>query len=195
VLRTKDGGKSWEQYPLDWMSIFSGNLSKFVALYANLYDIFFVDALHGWIVGEKGAVLYTCDGGEQWEVLRIGDYPSLYSVHFKNKVEGFAVGQDGSFVHTEDGGESWEQINLPQEISRLSLFRIAMKGPLGIVVGDRSVVIRSTDGGKSWERTILELRPPLPWLLDVVIPPGNPSKEAILIGKGIITQISLTQSE
>lgn len=191
ILSTEDGGNLWRHYPMDWMSILAENITEFAAVYATPYDIFFLDSLHGWIVGEKGAVLYSSDGGKHWELLRIGNYPSLYSVFFKSESEGYAVGQDGSFLRTEDGGKHWDQIQLPPDISKLGLFKIDMKDSLGVVVGDRGVALKSVDGGESWKRVALELRPPLPWLLDAFILPHNSTNEAILAGKGVVMKISL----
>jgi photosystem II stability/assembly factor-like uncharacterized protein len=192
ILSTKDGGRSWEQYPLDWMTVLPENVIRIGVLFINLYDIFFLDGVHGWIVGEKGAVLYSSDGGRQWELLRVGEEnPILYSVYFRNKFEGFAVGQDGYFLHTQDGGKSWDRLRLPAEISKLSLFEISMEGSFGVVVGDRGLVLKSMDGGESWEQVALKLRPPLPWFLDVSILPGNLPNEVILVGHGLTKKILL----
>ena len=33
---------------------------------AELADVTFVDALHGWAVGDHGAIWHTANGGEHW---------------------------------------------------------------------------------------------------------------------------------
>ena len=35
-------------------------------------DVFFLDAKHGWVIGEKGTILYTADGGKNWETQNSG---------------------------------------------------------------------------------------------------------------------------
>lgn len=51
VLRTDDGGLSWEA---------QASRTGF-----RLNDVFFVDALRGWAVGEGGVILHTARGGRQ----------------------------------------------------------------------------------------------------------------------------------
>ena len=34
---------------------------------ANFNDLYFADAKHGWIVGEKGFIVHTKDGGKTWK--------------------------------------------------------------------------------------------------------------------------------
>ena len=43
----------------------------------NLYDIFFVDSLEGYCVGDNGIILRTSDGGENWSTLANTDSLSL----------------------------------------------------------------------------------------------------------------------
>ena len=52
ILHTSDGGSSWE--------------SQFIyspSFYFRPRNIFFVDSLHGWIIGDNGIVLHTSTGG------------------------------------------------------------------------------------------------------------------------------------
>jgi photosystem II stability/assembly factor-like uncharacterized protein len=49
VLRSDDGGQTW--------STQASNTGR------QLNDVFFVDALHGWAVGEAGAIIHTARGG------------------------------------------------------------------------------------------------------------------------------------
>lgn len=186
ILITEEGGASWQTYPLDWMSILPQDLIAMGVLAPSLYDIFFIDNVHGWIVGEKGVVLYTSDGGKQWELLSTGIYFSLYSVLFKNEFEGFVAGQDGTLLHSEDGGKSWDQLKVPIEINKMSFFKIALEGSLGVVVGDRGVVLKSLDRGKTWDKVAIEMSPPLPWFLGVSIIPRNSPNEVLLVGQGVI---------
>jgi len=51
VLRTDDGGNTWEV-----QAAHTGT---------RLNDVFFVDALHGWAVGQGGAIVHTARGGRR----------------------------------------------------------------------------------------------------------------------------------
>jgi photosystem II stability/assembly factor-like uncharacterized protein len=54
VLYTDDGGTTWTDQALPGSAPLSGN---------GLNDVFFLDALHGWAVGNQGLVLHTVTGG------------------------------------------------------------------------------------------------------------------------------------
>jgi photosystem II stability/assembly factor-like uncharacterized protein len=51
VLRTEDGGVTWKA---------QASHSS-----ARLNDVFFIDPLHGWAVGEGGTVIHTANGGSE----------------------------------------------------------------------------------------------------------------------------------
>ena len=59
ILTTEDGGSTWRTFDLDWTNILPEEIKASGVLAPNLYDIFFVDGVHGWIVGEKGGNLTT----------------------------------------------------------------------------------------------------------------------------------------
>ena len=45
-------------------------------------DIFFLDAKHGWVIGEKGTILYTEDGGKNWDTQKSGTEARLNKMQF-----------------------------------------------------------------------------------------------------------------
>ena len=191
ILTTEDGGVSWGLFPLDWLTILPKELEAMGVVAPNLYDVFFVDEFHGWIVGEKGIMLSTSDGGKQWSLLGSGTDTSLYSVYFKDQSEGLAVGAEGAFLQTQDGGITWKQIDLPAEVDKISLFKLVMRGSEGIIVGDRGIVLRSKDGGKTWDKVDLSMHPPLPWFLCAHLFSQNSPTQVLIAGKGIITKTKL----
>ncbi|MBI5020158.1 MAG: hypothetical protein HZB59_01850 [Ignavibacteriales bacterium] len=67
ILRTKNYGELWER--IDSRTT------------ENLHFMHFVDSLRGWIVGAKGTLLITFDGGFEWFPLKIGN-ANLYAGHF-----------------------------------------------------------------------------------------------------------------
>lgn len=59
------------------------------------------------VVGERGHILVSLDGGESWQQKPVPTAKMLTSVHFVDDKLGWAVGHDGHIVATKDGGESW----------------------------------------------------------------------------------------
>ena len=106
VLRSRDGGKSWDELRLPEEA--SDGIWR---------GIFFLNRRIGWIVGEWGRVLHTSDGGESWQLMEVGDNPTgtrFYDVYFIDEREGWVVGGDrsggaGMIFHTSDGGATWER--------------------------------------------------------------------------------------
>lgn len=75
----------------------------------NLHSIAFPDARHGWVVGDKGTVLATCDGGDTWARQITGVRDTLRDVCFADAQMGWAVGDNGVVLYTEDGGDTWRR--------------------------------------------------------------------------------------
>jgi photosystem II stability/assembly factor-like uncharacterized protein len=129
---------------------------------AELVDIQFVDALHGWAVGDRGAIWKTEDAGRHWQLTDSPVNARLESVHFIDEIHGWAVGgwihplthkSSAVVLYTDNGGRRWKQINaltLPG-LRHVTFFDQRN----GWVVGNssamyRSGVFRTRDGGRSW---------------------------------------------
>ena len=97
IQKTMDGGQTWDAQETGAEDV--------------LEDLFFLDAKHGWAVGENGLILHTSNGGDKWTVQASGTEETLRSIQFADKYMGWAVGGDlgvGVIVHTNDGGKNWE---------------------------------------------------------------------------------------
>lgn len=96
ILRSTDGGASWEQQP--------------APLSAGLTAVYFLDAKRGWVVGHDESILRTVDGGRTWE--RVQFLPErrqpLLDVWFGDADNGLAVGAYGTVYASGDGGRTWE---------------------------------------------------------------------------------------
>ena len=55
----------------------------------------FVTDRIGVIVGDKGTILHTTDGGSTWSTIKTNLTENLYSVSFADELNGFAVGASG----------------------------------------------------------------------------------------------------
>lgn len=129
---------------------------------AELTDVTFVDAMHGWAVGDRGVVWHTDDGGRTWNLQSTPVTVRLESVCFVDLQNGWAV---GGMVHpythhttavvlaTKDGGRKWTQQSSPL---MPWLKRVQFRDPLhGWAVGNVSPsfpsgVFITGDGGRSW---------------------------------------------
>ena len=86
----------------------------------DLLDVVFVDAHHGWAVGDRGAVWHTDDGGRLWRQQRSGIDCRLHAVSFVDAQNGWIVGDYalpfthrpiGVVLRTIDGGRNWRRID------------------------------------------------------------------------------------
>jgi hypothetical protein len=66
----------------------------------------FADAGHGWVVGDRGLILATTDGGQHWMRQSSGVIGPLSGVSFVDASHGWAVGYYTILV-TSDGGAHW----------------------------------------------------------------------------------------
>lgn len=116
----------------------------------------------GWVVGDRGLVLATQDGGKTWIPQSSGASASLYGVHFQNEKKGCIVGglvrkhslrSEGIVRTTKNGGATWKTIDTPQ-LPRLTGVQGLDPDHL-IAWGDYSTVFNtscfeSIDGGETW---------------------------------------------
>ena len=127
VLSTADGGESFMKRRLE--RSFPPELADYALPYESpvLYATYFVDASHGWAVGELGRIWVTDNGGKSWregqqslmsqwkyplgpnDDPRLADFllPTFFSVSFRDQMHGAACGLDGWVIQTDDGGNSW----------------------------------------------------------------------------------------
>ncbi|HEY6609511.1 MAG TPA: YCF48-related protein [Pseudomonas sp.] len=58
-------------------------------------------------VGQRGHILYSDNGGKDWQQASVPVSADLNAVHFPTPKQGWAVGNDGVVLHSSDGGASW----------------------------------------------------------------------------------------
>ncbi len=151
-IRSSDGGKTWtvrtlkfvdEDVDPDMMLAFEDPV---------LYDIEFLDANNGYIVGEFGKIYHTTDGGETWSeqqesimddsVLDILDLPTLFDIEFRDANRGIACGLDGRIAVTNDGGKDWNFVpsNVPEFVDPFYSAAILPNGTRWVVGASGQVV-------------------------------------------------------
>ena len=162
---------------------------------ADLSDVFFIDAQHGWAVGDRGVILHTGDSGRTWQLQPSGVECRLRTVHFVDHQIGWAAGETalpylqisvGVLLRTDDGGKTWMRelgTGLP------GIHRIRFQDPAnGLAIGRCSAqfpsgVFMSQNGGRSW--LPLTGKHGQDWLCGDAIPGA-----AVVGGRGTVASLS-----
>jgi photosystem II stability/assembly factor-like uncharacterized protein len=130
---------------------------------AALADVFFIDSVNGWAVGDRGVIWHTVDGGATWREQSSGTSCRLNSVFFLDARRGWAAGGEhrpygrstrGVLLETIDGGVTW---HAAQNATLPLLTRIKFFDPnVGVAAGAGSAahpsgVFATHDGGRVWQ--------------------------------------------
>ncbi len=158
LIRTTDGGDTWEEIPADGTP---EKLDPEFGFAASGTGIPVKGRNTVWLGmgGIKSRVFKSENGGLNWSVAETpvvhgGQSTGIYSVAFKNKKVGIAVGGDymnqaiqNTMAHTQDGGITW---HLPEKQTHQYRECVAhYRGNTFFAVGP-SGFDRTTDNGKNW---------------------------------------------
>jgi len=144
VLRTEDGGKTWQKSEVNgW-----------------LLSVHFVNKKEGWAVGvdlfqwNKGKLFHTKDGGKTW-VAPLGTIEgALYDVYFPTPKNGWIVGmveerKESIILHTSDSGQTWKRQRIDLiDVETIRVYFLNEKE--GWIVGRKGTILHTEDGGKKW---------------------------------------------
>ncbi len=134
ILKTTDGGETWQQKT-------SGTTS-------NLSKILFATTDIGYIVGGNGTFLKTTDGGETWIPKDIGQTFALHGLSCVDENIIYISAYENYIMKSEDGGDSW--IALPIELDNIDLIQFFENG-IGYVHTRFGEVLKTENGGETWE--------------------------------------------
>ena len=121
-----------------------------------LYDVCFVDQNTGWVCGHLGTILYTSDGGDNWNDLNPPPSNFYSAIDFVNQNEGWVVGYAGITRHSTDGGLTWTEQSIPTGRGLSNLYFINENTGWGIGGKPRTFtdpirdILHTTDGGTNW---------------------------------------------
>lgn len=154
ILRSTDGGRSFirSNYSLRYRE---GQAEGGVV---DLYSVQFVDKDTGYIVGDRGLILTTDNGGASWREQYSGTDTQLFHLSMRDK-HGWVVGTGGKILHTNDGGRNWypQRSGVQEDLNRVYF----VDDRVGLISGDKGVLLRSDNGGATWERVRLNVAEPL----------------------------------
>ncbi len=147
IFKTKDGGKSWENY--------ASKMENFDRFHLNA-----IGQLNGGTivaVGEAGVIFRSTNRGESWETVESPYEGSLFGVSGTND-QGVAlvVGLRGHLFRSNDDGRTWNQVDTGTESTLVSVD--VDSSNTVTVVGSSGTVLLSKDGGRTFRESIREDR-------------------------------------
>jgi photosystem II stability/assembly factor-like uncharacterized protein len=165
LTSTTDGGKTWTARKVKMELDMAGGESL-AAADPIFYAVKFVDAQHGWIVGEFGKVMYTADGGQTWKeqekTLMDGsgffdllDLPTFFGIHVIDGQQAVASGLEGHLARTTDGGGRWtfEKIDAGDVPLVDPIYDVVqLPDGTGWAVGAAGEVVRRGPADAAWTR-------------------------------------------
>ena len=139
IYNTSTGGKTTK----DWQLLASGVGNTL------LCEATFLDRDIGWVVGTKGTIIHTTDGGKKWMKQESGTGKNLFAVSFADAQNGWVVGEYGTLLHTADGGKNWE--SQAKEIDKMLNGVCFIDARNGWIAGEFGTILHTTDGGEHWK--------------------------------------------
>lgn len=149
---------------------------------AELADVFFLDPMRGWAVGDRGAIWHTLDGGRHWRTQYVELDCRFESIHFADERHGWIAGgwtepytgvSRAVLLRTADGGKHWhpERIDTLPKLHRVKFFDAnrgaAITEPSSMYP---SGVFITENGGRNW--TPLPTEKPQRWMCGDFLEPG-----------------------
>jgi len=102
------------------------------------------------VVGQRGHILLSDDGGSSWKQARVPTRALLTAVHMHDDKTGWAVGHDAVILRTDDGGDNWRLVHRAPEEERPLLDVWFRDKGTGFAVGAYGYFLTTRDGGKTW---------------------------------------------
>ncbi len=102
------------------------------------------------VVGERGHILISTDGGASWKQARVPARALLTAVHMHDPSTGWAVGHDAVILRTDDGGDTWRLMHRAPEEERPLLDVWFRDERNGFAVGAYGYFLVTRDGGGTW---------------------------------------------
>jgi photosystem II stability/assembly factor-like uncharacterized protein len=138
ILKTNNGGQTWNQVTLD------GDGKE------RLSRIFFSTDGFGRAVGESGTFYAMQDDRNTWRKTNLPVPFRMLDGKFFNQNNGLVVGGGGTALLTEDGGNSWTNSNFSVKSSSKLNSVFFINRNTGWAVGAGGKIYNTINGGKFW---------------------------------------------
>jgi len=135
MLRTSDGGETWDSIPLPYKQ-------------ADLRTIKFYSPAFGITIG-PGANLFTRDGGQTWTSFTSEEMKICNHLFLLSENVAYLSGSKGQLFKTSNGGNTWQNLsyNYPYYIQSL----IFINEQVGFI-SFYNALLKTTDGGLTWNK-------------------------------------------
>jgi len=120
-------------------------------------DVFFINPQVGWVIGSRGEIFKTSDGGVSWKQPSTITSSGLRCVGFANAAKGWVgtLHPDNFFFMTTDSGKTWNRVDNIPEPKPLGICGISVVNENIVYASglfdDAPRVIKTTDGGQTWQ--------------------------------------------
>lgn len=146
ILRSNDGGKSWDRGVLRVRQDQLSDLFQDLDLYSVRFTS---DFKAGWIGGEKGLIFYSEDAGSSWTRRGASGFEkNIFRIAPIDATRACAVGPDASLLCTGDAGQHWQSLSVDKHID---LYDVVFVGDQGWAVGSFDTILHTPDGGRNWQ--------------------------------------------
>lgn len=102
------------------------------------------------VVGERGHILRSEDGGRSWNQAEVPTRATLTGVYLHDKTLGWAVGHDQVILRTKDGGKTWQLLDAQPEAESPLLDIWFADAQHGFALGAYGLFLETEDGGETW---------------------------------------------
>ncbi|HEV8429206.1 MAG TPA: YCF48-related protein [Pyrinomonadaceae bacterium] len=128
-----------------------------------LHAVFFLDQNRGWVVGSKGVLLQTRDGGNTWTTRGASTEDVVRDIFFVDDQNGWLVCEVNAYqlktkdqpraylMKTTDGGEHWKRIDIRGfDVDSVLVRAVFSPKGRGWTFGDAGQIYTTHDAGDTW---------------------------------------------
>jgi len=127
-----------------------------------VYDIDFDSPTHGYVVGARGSLAETNDGGLTWEPRSFSNLDAEEEVTYRFQVvsfkdgEGWVLGKPTLMLHTKDSGKTWERIPLSPKLPGEPSSILALGPSKAEMTTSSGAVYVTENAGRNWKAQVKE---------------------------------------
>lgn len=142
----------------------AGWVKQRMSSFAWFQGVYFLNENKGWIVGSRGTIMATQDGGETWQKIPSGTDDTIRDVHFFDEQNGWLLCERDRFqlgsnapsylLKTTDGGAHWDSVELGGSGSPLLVNFFFGKDKRGWAVGEGGAVFSTLESSETWRKRV-----------------------------------------